>query len=92
MIRSFRHRGLKELFENGKSAKVQPELHSRCIRRLDAIDKAANLAELDFPGFKLHPLKCQQAHRHAISVNGPWRITFEWVDGDAYRVDFEQYH
>jgi proteic killer suppression protein len=92
VIRTFRHRGLQALFETGRSAKVRFDLQARCLRRLDALDNAATLAELNLPGFEPHPLKGKQAGRHAIRVNGPWRITFEWIDGDAYRVDLEQYH
>lgn len=92
MIRSFRHRGLKELFESGKSAKVKQDLQDRCRRRLDAIDNAISLDELRVPSYRLHLLKGDQKGRYAIDVNGPWRITFEWVDGDAYRLDLDQYH
>jgi toxin HigB-1 len=48
---------------------------------------------MDLSGFRLHPLKGDQAGRWAIDVSGPWRITFEWSeDGDAHRVDLEQDH
>ena len=46
---------------------------------------------MSIPGFGLHPLH-GKPKRYAVSVNGPWRITFEWIDGDAWRVDLEQYH
>jgi toxin HigB-1 len=63
------------------------------LARLDALDAATELRQLDLPGFRLHPLKGEQAGRWAIDVNGPWRITFKWSDdGDAQRVDLEQYH
>jgi proteic killer suppression protein len=42
-------------------------------------------------GWRLHPLQGKPT-RYALAVNGPWRITFEWEDGDALRVDLEQYH
>ncbi len=91
MIRSWRHKGLKELFETGNSRKVRPDQRKRALRRLDVLDKAANLKELDVPGFGLHELHGKPI-RWAIAVNGPWRITFEWRDGDAFEVDLEQYH
>jgi toxin HigB-1 len=63
------------------------------LARLDALDAATELRQLDLPGFRLHPLKGEQAGRWAIDVNGPWRITSEWSEGgDAQRVDLEQYH
>ena len=93
MIRSFRHKGLRDLFLTGRSAGVRPDLRKRCVARLDALDAASDLRQLDLPGFRLHPSKGDQAGRWAIDVSGPWRITFEWSDtGDAQRVDLEQYH
>ena len=49
------------------------------------------LRELDLPGWRLHRLQ-GRPERYGLAVNGPWRITFEWQDGDALRVDLEQYH
>lgn len=92
MIRSFRHKGLADLYRTGKSAKVAPALHARSLRRLDALNAAHDLAELNVPGFDFHPLHGFQPTRYSLHVNGPWCITFEWIDGDALRVDLEQYH
>lgn len=92
MIRSFRHKGLKELFRSGQSAKVPSEMKDRIRRRLDVLDQAAEQSEMDIPGFALHQLSGHRPPRYAISVNGPWRITFEWDRGDAVAVDLEQYH
>ena len=91
MIKSFRHKGLAELFEHGRSRKVSQDLHSRALRRLDALDQAESLAELNIPGFNFHGLQ-GKPKRYSIHVNGPWSITFEWEDGDALKTDLEQYH
>jgi proteic killer suppression protein len=91
MIKSFRHKGLAELFEQGVSGKVRQDLHSRALRRLEALDQAVSLAELHIPGFNFHGLQ-GVPKRYSIHVNGPWCITFEWKEGDALRVDLEQYH
>jgi toxin HigB-1 len=92
MIRSFRHKGLKGLFETGRTAAINSKYHERLKVRLDVIHSAASPSQLDVPGWNLHPLRKDQAGRHAIAVSGPRRLTFEFKDGDAYRVDFEQYH
>lgn len=76
MIQSWRHKGLKELFETGRSRKVRQDQHDRIIRRLDAVTAASALTNLDVPGFGLHKLK-GKPERYAIAINGPWRITFE---------------
>ena len=91
MIRSFRHKGLKELFENGATARLQKPLHERCVRRLDALDRAVRPDDMNVQGFDFHALH-GKPQRYTVHVNGPWCITFEFEDGDAYRVDFEQYH
>lgn len=91
VIVSFRHKGLKELFETGKSSKVDPRLQQRCSDVLDAIDAAVNQQDLNLPGFDFHPLRGKPV-RHSIHVNGPWTITFEWDAPKAIRVDLEQYH
>jgi toxin HigB-1 len=91
MIEGFKHKGLAELFERGRSRRVQPDLQARCLRRLEALDQAESLAELNVPGFDFHGLH-GVPKRYSLHVNGPWCITFEWEDGEASRVDLEQYH
>ncbi len=91
MIRSFRHKGLQELFEEGSSRRVRPDLQTRALRRLDALHAAASLEQLNVPGFNFHPLR-GRPRRYSLQVNGPWCITFEWEEGDALRVELEQYH
>lgn len=91
MIASFIHKGLKELFEEGKSTKIQKVLTSRIIRRLDAIDAANSLDALRVPGFNFHGLE-GVPKRYSIHVNGPWCITFEWREDNAYRINLENYH
>lgn len=91
MIRSFRHKGLARLWNQGDPKGIRADLSNRVRRRLTALDAARDLRELGLPGWRLHRLQGKPT-RFAISVNGPWRITFEWEDGDAFRVDLEQYH
>jgi len=91
MIRSFRHKGLAELFENGRSPRIGQKLQTRALRRLDALEQADALTDLNVPGFDFHGLQ-GTPKRYSIHVNGPWCITFEWEDGDALRVDLKQYH
>lgn len=91
MIRSFRHKGLKELFETGSSRKMREDLRVRALRRLDVLENAESLSDLNVPGFDFHPLR-GAPQRYSLHVNGPWCITFEWEEGNAFRVDLEQYH
>ena len=91
MIRSFKHKGLAELFERGRSRRVRQDLQGRCWRRLESLDHAESLPDLHVPGFNFHVLQGVRT-RYSIHVNGPWYLTFEWQEGDALRVDLEQYH
>jgi toxin HigB-1 len=75
----------------GSSRKVRPDLQARALRRLDTLDQATDLLELNIPGFDFHPLR-GRPQRFSLHVNGPWCITFEWEQGDALRVDLVQYH
>ncbi len=60
--------------------------------RLGALDSAQELADMDLPGFELHPLKGAMRDRWSVSVSGNWRMTFEFRDGNAYVLDYEDYH
>jgi len=91
MIESFKSRALKELFETGASRRVAPALQQRIRIRLDALDAAKSLVDLNQPGFDFHLLR-GKPRRYSIHVYGPWTITFEWNEGRAMRVDLEQYH
>lgn len=92
MIKSFKHKGLRKFFESGSTAGIQAK-HSRRLRmQLSAIDTASVIDDIDLPGFKLHPLKGNRDGIWAITVNGNWRVTFEFKDGNAYILNYEDYH
>lgn len=91
MIRSFRHAGLRELFETGRSARIRPDLQRRALLRLKVLDEAVLLSDLNVPSFNFRKLRGKSVS-HSLHVNGPWCVTFEWKDGDAVSVNLEQYH
>lgn len=92
MIRSFRHKGLAELWASGRSAKLNQKLLSGIRRRLQALELASVPEDLNVPGFNFHALRGPPPVRYTVHVNGPWCITFSFKDKDAIDVDFEQYH
>jgi len=91
VIKSFRHKGLARFFQNDNATGIRADLVKRSRRRLSALDVAERLEDLNVPGFNFHQLQ-GEPKRYSIHVNGPWTITFEWIDGDAWRIDLEQYH
>ena len=92
MIKSFRHRGLKELYEGGRSARVAPGNVAKLLRILTALDRSSSPTGMDLPGFRLHPLKGRLNGHHAVSVSANWRVTFRFEDGHAVDVDYLDYH
>lgn len=92
MIKSFRHKGLRKLYETGNGAGIQASHKSRVRLQLSALDTAQSIEDMDIPGFRLHPLKGKLKGRWSISVSGKWRITFEFRDGNAFILDYEDYH
>ncbi len=92
MIRSFRHKGLRKFFEQGSASGIQPHHAPRLRMQLAALDTAVSIDDMEMPGFRLHPLKGTEKGRWSIWVNGNWRLTFEFRDGDAYILDYEDYH
>lgn len=92
MIRTFAHKGLAELWNRGRTAKIDSKLQARILRRLDRLNVATRPEEMNLPGFDFHPLRGHTPTRYTVHVNGPWCITFAFEDGDAVDVDFEQYH
>ncbi len=92
MIASFRHKGLKELFEAGKTAKIDRKMHKRIMERLDVLDAAEAPTDMNVPGYDFHALRGFKPTRYSVHVNGPWCITFEFEGENAVRVNYEQYH
>ena len=92
MIKTIRHKGLRRFYETGSTAGIIAA-HAKKLRfQLIALNTAISIDDMDVPGFKLHPLKGEQKGRWSIFVNANWRITFEFREGDAYLVDYEDYH
>jgi proteic killer suppression protein len=92
VIKSFRHKGLKKYFESGSKAGIQPEHAKRLRMQLAALNTAITIEDMDIPGFKLHSLKGPNERRWSIWVNGNWRVTFEFQEGNAFVLDYEDYH
>ena len=92
MIHSFQHKGLKRFYESGSAAGVQPHHAKRLRMLLTALETAQSIEDMDVPGFRLHQLKGKERGRWSVWVNGNWRVTFEFKDGHAYVLDYEDYH
>ena len=92
MIKSFKHKGLRQFFETGTTAGIDAKHSVKLRLRLAVLNQAEEIADIKLPGYNLHPLKGDRDGQWAITVTGNWRITFEFRDGDAYVVNYEDYH
>ena len=92
MIQSFKHRGLKRFFENNDGRRVNPDHIPRLKRILATLDAASRPEEMDAPGWGLHKLRGDLKEFYAVKVSGNWRLIFRFDDGDAYDVDYLDYH
>ena len=92
MIQSFRHKGLGKFFASGGASGIQPH-HARRLRMLlTALDTAQSIEDMNIAGLRLHSLKGFESRRWSVWVNGNWRLTFEFIDGHAYNLHYEDYH
>ena len=92
-IRSFRHKGLKRLYEVGERRDVPASLAEKIADVLLAIDEAQRPQDVGlFPGWRVHPLKGDLKGFWSVSVSGNWRVIFRFTKGDAFDVDLVDYH
>ena len=92
MIRSFRHKGLKLLFDKGDRRKVQSDYADKIERILARLEESPEVGNMDLPGFRLHPLKGDLSGFWSVTVSGNWRVVFRFEGGHASDVDLVDYH
>ena len=91
MIKSFRHKGLEAFFRTGSKAGIRPDHADKLRKQLFALDLAKEPADMNAPGWRLHRLAGKEKH-WALTVNGNWRLVFDFDGGDAVLVDYRDYH
>ena len=87
----FRHKGLKELFVEGRSAKIQTGLQKRAMQILDTLDAADTLTDCRYVR-DFHELKGDRKGTYSMHVNGNWVITFKWDGKNFMNIDLEDFH
>ena len=92
MIRSFKHRGLKRLYERGDRSGIRPDLVETVQEILTVLDGAAMPQALNLPGYRLHPLKGALKGFWSVTVRANWRIMFRFEEADALDVELIDYH
>lgn len=92
MIKSFKHKGLKRLFEKGLASGVDPQHVERLRKILALLETSESIEDMNLPGLNLHNLKGKRKNILAVKVRGNWRVTFKIKDGDILEVNYEDYH
>jgi len=92
MIKSFKHKGLKRLFETGHTSGVNPQHTERLRKILALLETSETIDDMDLPGLNLHNLKDKRKNTLAVKVSGNWRVTFKLRNGDILEVYYEDYH
>ncbi len=92
MIRSFKHRGLKRLYEHGDRSGIRSDLLDNVEDILARLDEAEAPQAMNLPGYRLHPLKGSLKGFWSVTVRANWRIVFRFEGGDAVDVELTDYH
>ena len=92
MIKSFKHKGLKKLFAKGDTSGVLQNHVTKLRHILIRLDSAYDIQDMGYPGSNLHPLTGNLKGQWAVNVSGNWRVFFEFKNGNAYIINYDDYH
>lgn len=92
MIKSFKHKGLKNFFETGSTKGIQAIHINRLNLLLASLDAMTQVDDLNAPSFRLHKLSGDKKEFWSITVQANWRVTFKFENGNVYIVDYLDYH
>lgn len=92
MVKTFRHKGLEKFFLDGTKRGIQPKHARKLADVLDLLDAANEIRDMNFPGSDLHILKGDLRDYWSVRISGNWRLIFRFDKGDAFDVDYLDYH
>jgi proteic killer suppression protein len=92
LIKSFQHKGLENFFYEGSKKGIQPKHAAKLAKILDRLDASGVVEDMRFPGSDLHPLQGELKGFWAVNVSGNWRLVFAFHEGNAFAVDYVDYH
>jgi toxin HigB-1 len=92
MVRNFRHKGLQRLFQQDDGSKLPPDIVARIRLILSTLHAAQSIEAMNIPPFRLHPLKGKLQGFFSATVRANWRIIFRFEGGEAFDLDFVDYH
>lgn len=92
MIRTFKHPGVKRYFETGKAKGIPADMTKRIQARLNVLNRAGELRDLNLPGLGFHSLKGDRKGEYALTVTANYRLTFRFENNDVLDLNLEDYH
>ena len=92
MIKSFVHKGLQKFFLTGTTKGIQSNHADKLGRILDRLDASSKIDDMNAPGYALHKLKGTLKSHYSVKVSGNWRVIFKFENGEAYVLDYLDYH
>ena len=92
MIKTYRNKGLRLFFEEEDSSKLPQDMLKRIDLILSTLDAAQNIEIMNIHTFRLHQLKGDLKGFYAVTVRANWRIIFRFDGGNAFDLDFVDYH
>ena len=92
MIVSFDHKGLENYFIDGTKKGIQSQHAQRLSDILDRLNASKDVKDMNYPGSNLHELKGKLKGFWSVKVSGNWRIIHKFKEGDAYNVNYTDYH
>jgi proteic killer suppression protein len=92
MIKSFSHKGLEDFFYDGTKKGIQAKHVKKLADILDRLDAACLIVDMNYLGAQLHSLTGKLAGFWAVKVSGNWRVIFIFEEGDAFKVNYLDYH
>ena len=92
MIKTFSYKGLEDFFYDEIKKGIQAAYAQKLADILDGLDAAEDIRDMKFPGSDLHQLKGKMKGRWAVKVAGNWRVVFRFEEGNAYDVEYIDYH
>lgn len=92
MIMSFAHKGLEDFYYEGTTRGIQAKHADKLRYRLERLEYAETVKDMDVPGYDLHQLKGKLKDHWSVKVSGNWRLTFRFEGGNAYVVNYQDYH
>jgi proteic killer suppression protein len=93
MIKSFADAETEKIFQRRRSRKLPNDIHQAALRKLRMLNNAISLNDLRIPpANRLKKLAGDREGQFSIRINERWRICFEWIENDAFSVEFVDYH